>query len=62
MAGMIPYFRRIQEAGRPLLVRGSFTPDELRLMLDALDPRGLYLYIMVSRPEEIETLRTLVGL
>lgn len=62
MAGMIPYFRRIQEAGRPLLVRGSFTADEVRLMLDMLDPRGLYLYIMVSRPEEIETLGPLLGL
>jgi len=62
MAGMIPSLRKIQSAGRPLLVRGSFTPDELRLMLDALDPRGLYLYIMVGSVAEAETLRPVLGM
>ena len=54
IAGMIPAFRKIQAAGRPLLVRGSFTPDELRLLVDSLDPRGLYLYIMVGSLAEVE--------
>jgi hypothetical protein len=62
MAGMIPAFRKIQSAGRPLLVRGSFTPDELRLMVDSLDPRGLYLYIMVASPAEAAALRPLLGM
>jgi len=61
MAGMIPAFRKIQAAGRPLLVRGSFTPDELRLLTDSLDPRGLYLYIMVQSLAEVETLRPVLG-
>jgi len=60
--GMLPYFRRIQEAGRSLLIRGSFTPEELRLLVDSLDPRGLYLYIMVADLSEVERLRPLVGL
>jgi hypothetical protein len=62
IAGMIPAFRKIQAAGRPLLVRGSFTPDELRLLLDSLDPRGLYLYIMVGSLAEVQILRAVLGI
>jgi hypothetical protein len=62
IAGMVPAFRKIQAAGRPLLVRGSFTPDELRLLVDALDPRGLYLYIMVGSRAEVDTLRPVLGM
>ncbi|MGI6209396.1 MAG: hypothetical protein ACOYEW_14440 [Anaerolineae bacterium] len=59
---MIPYYAKIQNAGKPLLIRGSFTPDEVRLLLDYLDSRGLYLYIMVSSPEEIEPLKRVLGM
>jgi hypothetical protein len=62
VAGMLPAFRKIQTAGRPLLVRGSFTPDELRLLVDSLDPRGLYLYLMVGSLDEVETLRPVLGM
>ncbi len=62
VADMVPYFRRIQDAKRPLLIRGSFTADEMRLLMDSLDPRGLFLNIMVKDVGEIETLRPLVGM
>jgi hypothetical protein len=62
IAGMVPAFRKIQAAGRPLLVRGSFTPDELRHLVDSLDPRGLYLYIMVGSLAEVEALRSVLGM
>jgi len=62
VAGMIPAFRKIQAAGRPLLVRGSFTPEELHLLVDSLDPRGLYLYIMVSSLAEVDSLRPVLGM
>jgi hypothetical protein len=62
IAGMIPYFQQIQDAGRPLLIRGSFTPDELRALTAVLDPRGLYLYIMVETIKEVEMLRPLLGM
>jgi hypothetical protein len=62
VAGMLPYWRRIQAAGRPLLIRGSFTPDEARELVDGLDPRGLYLYIMVEDEAEIEALRPVLGM
>jgi hypothetical protein len=60
--GMVPYFQRIQAANRALIVRGSFTPEELHVLVDRLDPRGLFLYLMVADMHEVETLRPLVGM
>jgi hypothetical protein len=59
---MVPCFERIQAAGKPLLIRGSFTTDELRLLVDSLDPRGLFLYIMIDDLRQMEPLRPLVGM
>jgi len=59
---MIPFYRMIQDAGRPLLVRGSFTPAELDEMLGALSPAGLYLYIMVQNLAEVERLERVLGM
>jgi len=59
---MVPYFRMVQDAGRPLLIRGVLNPDELRLLLDSLDPRGLMLNIMVGGMEEVEQLRRILGM
>jgi hypothetical protein len=59
---MVPYFQRIQTVGKPLLIRGAFSPDELRLLTDSLDARGLFLNIMVNDMAEIDTLRPLVGM
>jgi hypothetical protein len=60
--GMLPYWRKIQAAGRSLLIRGGFTPDELRALVDGLDPRGLLLYVMVADVREAAVLRPIVGL
>ena len=60
--GMLPYWRRIQEAGRSLLIRGSFTPNEARQLVDGLDPAGLYLYIMVDSAAEADALRPALGM
>ena len=62
VAEMVPYFQRIQSARKPLLIRGSFTPDELRLLRDSLDPSGLFLNIMVSGLQEIDLLKPLAGM
>jgi hypothetical protein len=62
LAAMMPYYQMIQRAGRPLLIRGSFTADEARLLMDGLDPRGLLLYVMVSSLAEVEGLRPLLGM
>lgn len=57
--GMIEYFRRVQNADRPLLIRGSLTEDEARLVMDSLDPRGLYLHIMPESRKEVDALRAI---
>jgi hypothetical protein len=62
VAGMIPFWRMIQSAGRPLLIRGSFTPDEARQVMDALDRRGLFLYVMVGSLDEVRALSPILGL
>ena len=59
---MVPCFQRIQEAGRPLLIRGAFEPDELRMLVEALDPRGLFLLIMVRTLSEVDERKGIVGL
>jgi hypothetical protein len=59
---MAGHFRKIQRAAKPLLIRGSFEPDEMRLLMDSLDPRGLFLNIMVKDRKEADVLRPLVGM
>jgi hypothetical protein len=62
LVAMVPYFRRVQKAGRSLVIRGSFTPDELRALLDSLDPCGLMLIVMVREQREIDVMRRIVGM
>jgi hypothetical protein len=59
---MVGYFQEVQKAQRPLLIRGALTPDEVRLLVDSLEPRGLFLLLMVNSLKEIEALRPLVGM
>ena len=62
VADMVPYFQKVQKAGRSLLIRGAFSPDEMRLLMDALAPRGLFLNIMVKRMEEVDALKPILGM
>lgn len=59
---MVPYFQMIQRAAKPLLIRGSFDPGEMSLLMDSLDPKGLFLNVMVGDLKQVETLRPLVGM
>jgi len=61
-AAMIPHYRKVQAAGKPLVIRGSFDSEDLRRLLDALDPRGLFLNLMVERAAEVEELRAVCGM
>ena len=58
---MVPYFLRVQAAGRSLIIRGSFSADELKTLSTDLDPRGLFLLIMVNDEEEIGRLKPALG-
>lgn len=62
VSALIPSLQRIQAARKPLLIRGAFRPDEMRLVMDSLEPRGLFLNVMVRDMREVETLRPLVGM
>lgn len=57
---MIPYFKLVQQAGRSLIIRGSFTKEELDSLTSALDSRGLFLLVMVQDLSEIEPLRRVI--
>ncbi len=59
---MVPFFQRIQRACRPLVIKGSFTPDELKLLADRLEARGLFLNVMVQSMAEVEPLRRVLGM
>ena len=59
---MVPYFRMVQQAGRPLLIRGALTPDDSRMLMDSLDPRGLYFLVVVKDAREAEALRPILGM
>jgi hypothetical protein len=59
---LAPYLQKVQKAKKPLLIRGSFTPEEMRMLMDCLEPAGLYLYIMIKDIKEMEALRPIVGL
>ncbi|MEM3046130.1 MAG: uroporphyrinogen decarboxylase family protein [Candidatus Bathyarchaeia archaeon] len=48
---MIPMMRRVQER-KPLIITGAATREELNLMLEALDPRGLCLSLSLWTEEE----------
>lgn len=59
---MFPFYRKVQDANRSLIIRGSFTPDELKMVLDELDPRGLYIHIIIANMDEVEPLSLIAGL
>jgi hypothetical protein len=60
--GMIPYYQMVQQSDRPLLIRGSLSLDEARLIMDSLDPRGLYLHILPTSKEQVDALRPIFGM
>jgi hypothetical protein len=62
LSEMIGHFRKTQASGRSLVIRGSFTSDELKFLTDHLDPRGLYLNIMIQDEAELDPLKKIVGM
>jgi hypothetical protein len=50
------------ESGRSLLIRGSFTSDDMKLMIDNLDPRGLFIHIMIQDEAEVDPLKKIAGM
>jgi hypothetical protein len=59
---MIPYFKMVQEADRPLLIRGHFKPEDIRLLINSLESRGLFLYILVKDLNEVKAIKDVLGM
>lgn len=62
MEWIMPYLQKIQAAGRSLILRGDFTPEDARLIMDSLNPAGLYIYSLVQERKEVEPLRAIYGM
>ena len=65
IAAMLPGLRKIQQAGRPLIVKGTFDDHDLQLMRSNLSATGLCLQPVVSNVDEarrmLPRIRTLWG-
>ena len=58
--GMIQFYRTVQKANRSLIIRGSVTPDEMKLLLNELEPQGLYFHLVVESSAEIDAIRSAI--
>ena len=63
VGAMVPFLTRIQQAGRPLVVKGRFGEDTLRCLAEALEPNGLCIQVVVDTWDQAEgALEALRGL
>jgi hypothetical protein len=53
LAQYLPVLRRVQQAGRPLLLWGEINPSDWDLLAGELSPAGLSIQPIVRRPEDI---------
>lgn len=51
---IMPFFQKVQDAQRRLVVRGPLTNDDMKLLSDNLSPNGLLIQTIVSDPSEAE--------
>ncbi len=57
---MMPYLKRIQNAGKLLYVRGPLSEDDFRLAAKELSPDGLVLQTVLQKPEEADDVKRLI--
>lgn len=57
VSGMLPFFEKVQDRAKRLLIRGKLDQDDLKLLRSRLSPNGLYLQIVVESPAEAKRLR-----
>ena len=55
---MLPLFKMVQSRGKKLIVRGKLDLADLELLRKELSPRGLYLQIVIDKPEEAPRFRS----
>jgi 5-methyltetrahydrofolate--homocysteine methyltransferase len=54
---MLPLFKMVQSRGKKLIVRGKLDLADLELLRKGLSPRGLFLQIVIDKPEEAKRLQ-----
>ena len=59
---LIPHLRAMQAGNKPILVRGEFTEDELRKLVDGLDPAGLFVSVIVKDRRDSDRYRPIIGM
>jgi hypothetical protein len=57
VSGMLPFFKKVQQRGKRLLIRGKLDHGDLTLLRSELSPNGLYLQIVVESPAETKRFR-----
>ena len=61
LAQYLPILRRIQQAGRPLLLWGEIGPSDWDLLQTELSPAGLSIQPIIKLPEDIRRYRWRLG-
>lgn len=51
---IIPYFRKVQDAGRRLVIRGPITKEDIKLLSENLSPKGLLIQTIMDSPKAAE--------
>jgi len=54
---MIPLFKMVQSRGKRLMIRGKLDLADLDLVRKELSPRGLYLQVVIDKPEEAKSFK-----
>jgi hypothetical protein len=54
---MLPLFQMVQSRGKRLIVRGKLDLADLKILRQGLSPRGLYLQVVIDKPEEAKGFR-----
>lgn len=49
---MLPYFKKVQNLGKKLMIRGKFLDHDIQLLRENLSPAGLYLQIVIEDSAE----------
>jgi hypothetical protein len=58
----IPHYQQIQKAEKSLIIRGTFSPEEAGCLMQNLEPEGLYIFNMVEKREDVDSLSPIFGL
>jgi len=56
---MLPLFKMVQSRGKKLIIRGKLDQADWEVLREELSPRGLFLQIVIDKPEETKQFKDL---